>query len=394
MTILLLAPLAIAGGILLLPLLSELWSLLTPRSNPRSGAAPTGAESSRLLFLVPAHNEEKHIGPCVQALLRQAYPGDRRRVVVIADNSSDGTAAIARAEGAECLERADARLPGKPRALAWALEQLLADPWDACVIIDADTVVAADYARELARHSPLRGKAVQTYFGTLNERDTWLTRLAGVLTRCRYEVTYPLKARAALNCPLTGNGMSIGRELLEPQGWDAFSLTENWELFARYTSRGVVIDLAAGAKLFSQEASSMGQGQTQRKRWLAGRLGVLRSYGRAILGSRAIGPHQKLDALVELGGPSPVLHLTVAVLVAVAAGLTPGPEGRWIALVALLSLTHLVVPVIVVLARHPEPGRTLAAFAMLPAYAVWRVFVLIRTVMGRKDTTWRRTARE
>lgn len=386
--------LALAAGVLLLPLVSEVWSLLVPGPKRRPGICTPPGLPPRLLFLVPAHNEEKLIGPCVHSILAQQYDRALMRVVVIADNSADETAAIVRSQGAECLERQDPDLPGKPRALAWALNTLLADPWDACVVVDADSVLAPDYAIALAGYAPLENRAVQTYFGTLNERESWLTRLAGVLTRCRYEVTYRLKARAGLNCPLTGNGMSIGRSLLEPAGWDAFSLTENWELYARYTAAGVPIDLGADARLFSQEASSMRQGQTQRKRWLAGRTGVLKDQGKALLRSRRIGVHQKVDALVELGGLSPVLHLSAAAALAAVSLLLGGGLGIWIAAVALLSLAHLVVPVVVVLARHPEKGPTLAAMAMLPVYAVWRIAVLIRTLLGRKDRTWRRTARE
>lgn len=383
--------LAAAAVWLLLPLFSECLSILVATTSRRSG--PCSTELPRLLFLVPAHDEQLLIGGCVRSLARQQYPVERRRIVVVADNCGDATAEIARREGAECLERADLAAPGKPRALAWALAQLAADPWVACVVIDADSVVAPDYASRVAQRGPLDGKAVQTYFGTLNERESWLTRLAGVLTRCRYEVAYPLKARAGLNCPLTGNGMVLGRDLLR-DGWDAFSLTENWELYARYTAAGVPIELGRDAKLYSQEASSLRQGQTQRKRWLAGRLGVARSYlGRIVL-SGSVGWRQKLDAVVELAGLSPVLHLMGVVAVAGIGWLVGGSVAHWAAVGALLSLVPLVLQVVVVLWRHPEPGKTVLAFAMLPVYAVWRIVVVGRTLLGLKGMTWRRTARE
>ena len=395
LTILLTALLGLATCGLLLPLFLELWSLLKVVFGRRHGVPAAALPLPRLLFLVPAHNEERLVGACLRSILDQDYPADSLRVVVIADNCSDGTARITNEMGVVCFERSDPTLSGKPRALAWALPQLLDEPWEACVLVDADAVVASNYASLLAARSPLWAKVVQTYSGATNERDNWLTRLAGVLSRCRYQVSYVLKTRAGLNSPLMCCGTSIGRRLLDPGGWDAFSLTENWELYARFAAAGVKVELEPAAILLSEQAGSMRQGQTQRRRWLAGRIGVLRSYAGAIVRSDRIGLHQKLDALVELGGLSPVLHLAAALAVA-SAGLLmlPGGPKEWIVGGALLSLVSLTLQVLIVLFRHPEPGATLAAFAMLPVYAGWRVVVLFRTILGRRDTTWRRTARD
>ena len=68
--------------------------------------------------------------------------------------------------------------------------------------------------------------------------------------------------------------------------------------------------------MYAQEASTFGQGATQRERWRSGRLDTLRRYWRDIIVSDDIGWHQKLDALAELGEPSPVIpvsytHLTL-----------------------------------------------------------------------------------
>ncbi len=375
--------------VLWLPALSELFALFsTRRPEPASDAG-----TPRLLLLVPAHDEHGLISACARSLVAMDYPASHRRIVVVADNCSDDTAALARAAGAEAFERHDPSLPGKPRALAWAIAQVPADQWDACVIVDADSTVHPGFARALARCAPLEGRAVQAYFGSLNEWDSWLTRLAGVLARARYEITYPLKRRAGLNCPLTGNGMCIGRDLLG-DGWRWFSLTENWELYGEFTARSIPIEYASGALLYSQEARSMKQGGTQRRRWLAGRIGVLRQWGGRILGSSQVSWHQKLDALVELGGPSPVLHLVLALVVSAAACLTLDGNARlWFATLAVGSLAGTVGTTLAVLARHPQPGPTIAAFAMLPFYAVWRTATALRTVVNLRDNAWRKTSR-
>jgi 1,2-diacylglycerol 3-beta-glucosyltransferase len=380
-------------ALLWLPLLSELLSVFR-RKHISQPVKDGSGDTPRLLLLVPAHDEHLLITGCVRSLLQMAYPPAARRVVVIADNCTDATARLAREEGAEVLERVDREFPGKPRAIAWALGQIDLKSWDACVIIDADSIVAPSFASGLARLAPLNDIVFQSNIGVLNEFESWLTRLGGVLSRCRYEFTYPLKQSAGLNCPVMGNGMGFGTNLLMRDGWQAFSITEDSELYAIYTEAGVPIRHAAHANLFSQEARSLEQGATQRRRWLAGRLRVIREWAIRLIRSPRISWHQKLDAFVELGLASPVLHLMAAIAVAAAALLAiRGALGWWIAALAATSLSALIVTTILVFWRHPQPWRTLSSFLMLPAYAAWRLVVVMGTLLTLRDTTWRKTAR-
>jgi 1,2-diacylglycerol 3-beta-glucosyltransferase len=379
-------------AVLWLPLLSELFCLIARR---RIGfpVIKNPGDLPRLLFLVPAHDEELMIAGCVGSLLAMAYPSTHLRVVVIADNCSDATATLARKHGAESLERVDPKLPGKPRAIAWALSQIDLRQWDACVIVDADSTVAPTFALGLAKLAPLNDIVFQPNNDVLNEFENWLTRLGALLGRCRFQVTYPLKQSAGLNCPIS-NGMGIGTNLLIRDGWLSFSITEDTELYAIYTEAGVIIRHARDASLFSQEAQSLRQGATQRRRWLAGRLRIIREWGPRLLRSKNIGWRQKLDAFVELGLSGPVLHLVVGV-VTIAAALVGvrGMFGWWIASLTITSLSAIVVTTITVIWHHPQPWRTLSSFFMLPIYAVWRLVVVLGTMFTLRDTTWRRTSR-
>jgi 1,2-diacylglycerol 3-beta-glucosyltransferase len=379
-------------AVLWLPLLSELLSLIMRRRSAPRDVGPRG-DFPKLLFLVPAHNEELMISGCVRSLVAMAYPVTHRRIIVIADNCSDATARLARDQGAESLERFASKLPGKPRALAWAVDQIDLRQWDACVIVDADSTVAPGFAQGLAALAPLNDIVFQPNNDVMNEFENWLTRLGGLLGRCRFQVTYPLKQRAGLNCPIS-NGMGIGTNLLIQHGWLSYSITEDTELYAIYTEAGVTIRHAGRASIFSQESRSLQEGATQRRRWLAGRIRIIREWGPRLLRSNRIGWRQKLDAFVELGLSGPVLHLVVALTtVAIALVGVRGRLGVLIAALAATSLAALVITTIVAIWRHPQPWRTLFSFAMLPVYAGWRLVVVLGTMLTLRDTTWRRTAR-
>ena len=117
--------------------------------------------------------------------------------------------------------RRDESRPGKPHALGWAFEELPLENWDVCVILDADSVVDRQFASELVRDGHVEDRVQQTYFGTANEWESWLTRLAGVLTRVRYEIVYPLMNRPlhmpqiVLVCALQYAGHVLELELQE-----------------------------------------------------------------------------------------------------------------------------------------------------------------------------------
>src|SRR5690348_2678679 len=58
-----------------------------------------------IAVIVPVRDELRNVAPCVQTLLSQQYPADRLSVIVVDDDSSDGTAELV-----ERMTRCDSRL--------------------------------------------------------------------------------------------------------------------------------------------------------------------------------------------------------------------------------------------------------------------------------------------
>jgi 1,2-diacylglycerol 3-beta-glucosyltransferase len=382
---------AAVAGVLMLPAVSDSLCLVRLPGRRRGRSEP--GDPPRLLFLVPAHDEAQLIGDCVRSLRALRYPADRSTVVVIADNCSDRTAERAGAEGAVCLERHDPARPGKPRAIAWALTQLPLNHHDMVIIIDADTTVDPGFARALSRVAPLEHKAVQAYFDVANPQDSALTRMAAVLAAANFRVAYPLKRRAGVNAPLLGNGMGIGVGVLAAHGWKAFTIAEDWELYARYTAEGVPIEGVPDARLFAQEASSLGQSSTQRQRWTAGKLTVLMRQLGAVLRSRRIGLHQKLDTAAELSAPGPVVHLGVVIAASLAIVLFAAPGAAWLLAALWIPVFRLSTYTLIGLAAQPDPVGAAVAFLFLPAYAAWRLANAVISLKMVGDKPWVRTVR-
>jgi 1,2-diacylglycerol 3-beta-glucosyltransferase len=381
-----------AGAIvLLLPTLSDLASLV--RVALRQGQPPSRARDlPRLLFLVPAHNEELLIQSCLASLFRLDYPADRFEILVVADNCTDRTAQIVQEAGVRCLERSKPDLRGKPHALAWAISQISLRELESVVIVDADTTLRKDFARAVAQLAPLRHKAVQPYNDVANPEDNALTRMAAVLSAANHRFAYGLKNSAGLNVPLSA-GMCVGTHLLQRYGWPVFSIGEDLEFYAFLTERGTRIEAAPGARLFAQEARSLRQSASQRKRWTGGKLTVLIRYSRRLLMSRRIGPAQKLDVIAELSSVGPAVHLGI-VLTAIAAVVLAQPLGAiWIAAAFAASLIRLVIYATLAIAADPQPLRTLLAFGYLPFYTVWRLGTAVAALGMVGNKPWVQTRR-
>jgi len=382
---------AVMAAVLMLPAVSD--SLCIVRSLGRRRTRRGSTELPRLLFLVPAHDEEPLIESCVRSLRTLRYPADRSTVVVIADNCADRTAARARAAGALCLERHDPDFPGKPRAIAWALTRVALESHDTAIIIDADTVVDPGFGAAVARAAPLNHKVLQAYFDVANPRDSSLTRMAAVLAAANFRFAYPLKRRVGVNAPLLGNGMCIGGGVLATHGWKAFTIAEDWELYALYTAQGVSIETVEDARLFAQEACSLRQSSTQRQRWTAGKLTVLIRHIGALIRSRRVGLCQKLDSAAELSAPGPVVQLALAASASVLIWLLKPPGAAWLLLALCIPIVRLAAYALAGLTTQPDPIRTALAFTFLPVYAAWRLGTAVISLKMVGDARWVRTAR-
>ncbi len=106
--------------------------------------AEDGQAQLRLTVLVPAHNEALRIGAALDSLWAQSRSPDR--VLVVADNCTDDTADIARANGADVFITS-----GNAEKKAGALNQALAallpatDRRDVVMVMDADTTIVPEF---------------------------------------------------------------------------------------------------------------------------------------------------------------------------------------------------------------------------------------------------------
>ena len=224
------------------------------------------APTHTFAILVPAHDEEQTLPATLRSLAKLAYPRDRVRVCVVADNCTDGTAAAARAAGADCVERHDPAKRGKGYALAFGLEHVLADAPDVVLILDADCELNPGALRALDATFAAGADAAQAAVRSRNADDGTAGFVAAVGAAFDAATAAGWDA-LGVTVPLRGTGMAFRREVLARVPWEAFGLVEDAEYARRLKRAGVRVRYCAGAEVACDAPPSVADLCRQRRRW-------------------------------------------------------------------------------------------------------------------------------
>jgi glycosyltransferase involved in cell wall biosynthesis len=162
----------------------------------------------RLAVLIPAHNEASIIVATIGSVLPQLSTLDR--LLVVADNCLDETAAIASAAGAQVIERSDTTRRGKGYALDFGVRHLGTDATEVAVIVDADCQVAAGALDRLARRCVRSRRPVQAlYLMYARNGAGFRTRIAQFAWIVKNKIRPLGLHRLGLPCQLMGTGMAF-----------------------------------------------------------------------------------------------------------------------------------------------------------------------------------------
>lgn len=362
-----------------------------------SASSPIPPRSSRKLrfdVVVPAHDEQDGITRTVASLLSLDWPPDRFRVLVVADNCHDQTAAVARAAGALVLERNEEGLRGKGYALAHAFAASAQDGFaDAVVVVDADAEVSENLLESFAARIERGAQAIQAQYGILNPWASWRTQLITIAKGAFHIVRSRARERLGLSCGIRGNGWCVTHALLREVPYRFFSLSEDVEFGIALGLSGHRIEYAGEAYANADMAVTEKTARSQRERWEKGRFQTVRAFTVRLLLAASRRPSLIcLDLVVDLLVPSLsylVLNLLLLDLTAgifVIFGFVPA-FWLWLALGCQGALA------LHVLRGWQLSGigvKGLGALAHVPGFILWR----IRILFGKKSSEWVRTERE
>lgn len=245
---------------------------------------PKSAPWRRFCVVIPAHNEGHVLGQLLDDLHHLEYPAELVDLYVIADNCTDDTARVARAAGAQVIEK-HGNNGSKGKAIAYALRALLGPiearrgvRYDAVAFFDADNRVAPDFLALM--HAELDGGArfIQGYLGVKNPEANWLTRVIHISYLTTNRLWQLGRRRVGLSGQCGGTGVCIDASLLRDRDWPTRTLTEDLELTCQLALEGTYLTWCHGAKVFDEKPTSVRVVYRQRVRWMRGHLRNLRLY--------------------------------------------------------------------------------------------------------------------
>lgn len=234
----------------------------------------------RFAVIIPAHNEEVVIAHLIDNLMNLDYPKELFDVFVIADNSSDSTAKVAREHGAIVYERFNDVQKGKGFALEWMFKNIYDRPenYDAVVIFDADNLVDTHFLKHMNNRLCDGDKIVQGYIDSKNPCDTWVSASFSMAFWVSNRMLQLARYNLGLSNYLGGTGMAISLDILKKIGWGATSLTEDLEFSIKALLLGYKTTFAHEAIVYDEKPLTFKQAWNQRRRWALGHVEVFRTY--------------------------------------------------------------------------------------------------------------------
>jgi hopene-associated glycosyltransferase HpnB len=334
---------------------------------------PLPAQTPEVTAVIPARNEAEGVGACVESLLRQDYRG-LRAVVLVDDESSDGTAIVARQAAAACgaadrltIVAGTPLAPGWTGKL-WAMRQGITaatagPPPDFLLLTDADIVYAPQVLGWLVAHASANRLVLASFMVELR-CDSVPERGLIPAFIFFFQMLYPfawVNRPAAATAAAAGGCMLVRADALRQAGGiDAI--------------RGALIDdCALAAALKAQGPIWLG---------LTGRVRSLRRYphwsdvGHMV--SRTAYAQLRYSPLLLLGT---VAALTLVYLVPPAAAIFNAGPSRAFGIGAWAIMAILFQPTLRSYRRSPLWGFALPAIAA--AYLVFTVQSAIASMRGK-----------
>lgn len=240
--------------------------------------------------LIPAHNEEATLPQTIASLLAQGHPPER--IIVVADNCTDSTVAVARRAGVEVFESVGNKHK-KAGALNQALRQLLPTQGDndTVMIVDADTLLDDGFI-EAAVARFTADRALMAIGGLFYGEDG--AGMLGQFQRNEYRrYSRDIRRRDGRVFVLTGTSSIFRPEALrtvaQSRGssipgipgdvYDTAALTEDNELTIALKSLGALMISPSQCTVVTELMPTWRALWNQRLRWQRGALENLGAYG-------------------------------------------------------------------------------------------------------------------
>lgn len=351
--------------------------------------------SSTFAVVIPAHDEAGTIEHTLAAVLDQI--GGPGHVLVVADNCTDDTAAVASAAGVEVIVRQEPDRRGKGYALGFAVRHLTERMPQVVVFLDADCIPAAGAIEHLVSACERFQRPIQARYELVAPpRNAGpLARVGAFAWRVKNVVRPTGLANLGLPCQLMGSGMAFPSSAMDRIDLETGHLVEDMVFGLDLAAAGMAPRFLPGASVQS-ELPPTSEGQTaQRTRWETGHLRVIAGLLPRLVSQAVLKRNIHLFALALDAAVPPLALMSLLLMgMVVLSGLMALVGGPPFAL--LMTLAAGIAATVAVAAAWLIAGKDLLSAGelfMLPGYVAAKIPLYVRALSGSK-IPWVRSKRQ
>ena len=257
-----------------------------------------------ITVFIAAHNEEKVIAGCIEALLNTDYPADRLKIIPVNDRSADSTAQIIDSYVARFPSRISPfhRKDGKAGKSAALKDALQFAEGDIAIIFDADYVPGRGLLKQLV--APFFDPEVGSVMGRVvpvNSGANLLTRMLDLERSAGYQVDQ--QARMNMNLMPQYGGTVGGVRLSAVEavgGWHDDTLAEDTDITYRLMFNGWKTVYTNRSECYEEVPEEWSVRIKQVTRWAKGHNQVMARYLGKFATSRYLTMGQRIDGLLLL----------------------------------------------------------------------------------------------
>jgi len=340
-----------------------------------------------IAIVVPAHNEEKVIERCIEAILEIDYP--KKEVIVVDDGSTDKTYRLAtnyRAKGVKVLRRDKAG--GKSAALNTGI---LAAKGEIIITCDADSMIGRGALRKIAmRFQDPEVSAVAGNVKVLNRTN--------LVTNCQaleYLVNENIYRRVfdifGVVPVVPGPLASFRKASLKEIGfYDRDTLTEDFDITVKLLKTQKVVQALSDANVYTEAPSSWRDFIKQRTRWNRGTFQTIMKH-RNVFGNPRFGYLRNLTFQYIILSMIFVPLVSVVSLITLFLAVLMGYGLQVLFVMAAFMLIQATYSFLAIMMDNEDQKLVLFSPLFVVGYKELRNFIKIKSlydILSKKEMKW------
>lgn len=232
--------------------------------------------SYSFLVLIPAYKEDGVIINTAEQSIKQNYPSDKYKVVVIADSMREETVSRLRNIPVDVLE-VNFSNSSKAKALNFALKQGGDEEYDAVLILDADNVMSLDFLTKMNRELQGGFIAAQGHRVAKNQ-NTPMALLDAVSEEINNHIFRKGNRILGFSSALIGSGMAFRYKYFKRMMEKIDSMGEDKEMEILLLRDKLKVSYVDDALVYDEKVQDMSVFKVQRKRWISAQLFFFQKY--------------------------------------------------------------------------------------------------------------------